>query len=181
MQHAHGFLCMQEARLLPRCVPDGGSGALPLTARIELVHGYIAHLARALVDTSEAEHSATAAAVALDFYARLQARVVHAAATRAEASGGAAPPHPQLSERTRPTALHAAHAFALTEASALRQRLPALPPIRESDGGAAQASARECPLPGDDSGQGAPVVRSASDVDVLPAARSVESVAEVPE
>ena len=105
----------QEAGLITACVPAPGSGGLPITARVELVHGYVAHLARALVERSDAEHSAAAHAVALDFYARMQSRIVRGARGRA-----AAAPPPGRAARTPD--LRAAHCFAVAGAAALRQR-----------------------------------------------------------
>jgi hypothetical protein len=53
---------------------EGGTSALLITARVQALHTYVAHLARGVVERSEKQQAAAARVVELEFYSKLQSR-----------------------------------------------------------------------------------------------------------
>jgi hypothetical protein len=116
------------------CVPEGGTGGLPITGRLETVHSYFAAMARAVVQSSEEQRAASARVVELAFYARMQTRVVGAALAQVlapvadrgrEVRGVAA-----RREGSGQTAVQALHQIAADSGNLLNQRISAGPTPR---------------------------------------------------
>lgn len=77
---------LQGAGVIKACVPAGGTSTMPMTARVEFVHSYLAHLARAAVHATSALQGTQAREAEQRFFAHLP--------TSSETHDGAPHTHP---------------------------------------------------------------------------------------